>query len=277
MADKTLPFSRAKLDEILAAYPTPFHLYDERGMRENARRLKKAFAWAPRLPRVLRGQGVPEPAHHEGDAVRGLRRGLQLARRAAAVAAGGPAGRHGHVHLERHPGAGVPEGARAGRGDQPRRHQPHPVPREARAHPRAGLLPVQSRPAARGQRDHRQARGGEVRVHPGPALRGLPDAARQGREALRPAHDDRVERAERGLPRGDGPDALRPRRRAVEGARDPVRVRQPRRRIRHPVPARAAGHRLRGARRRASARPTRRRYGPAACTRCPSGWRAAGP
>jgi hypothetical protein len=93
MADKTLPFSRAKLEQILAAYPTPFHLNDERGMRENARRLEKVFAGAPDFRKYFAVKGVPEPAHDEGDAVRGLRRGLQLPRRAAAVAAGGPAGR----------------------------------------------------------------------------------------------------------------------------------------------------------------------------------------
>ena len=34
------PFvTREQLEEITAKYPTPFHLYDEKGMRENARRL----------------------------------------------------------------------------------------------------------------------------------------------------------------------------------------------------------------------------------------------
>ena len=28
-----------------AAFATPFHLYDERGIRQTARRLKNAFAW----------------------------------------------------------------------------------------------------------------------------------------------------------------------------------------------------------------------------------------
>ena len=36
------------LRQIVAEYPTPFHLYDERGIRENARRLHQAFAWNPR-------------------------------------------------------------------------------------------------------------------------------------------------------------------------------------------------------------------------------------
>ena len=34
-----------KLQEIVKEIPTPFHLYDEKGIRENARALKEAFAW----------------------------------------------------------------------------------------------------------------------------------------------------------------------------------------------------------------------------------------
>ena len=34
-----------KLNEITEKYPTPFHLYDEKGIRENAKALKEAFAW----------------------------------------------------------------------------------------------------------------------------------------------------------------------------------------------------------------------------------------
>ena len=34
-----------QVKEIVKKYPTPFHIYDEKGIRENARRLKKAFAW----------------------------------------------------------------------------------------------------------------------------------------------------------------------------------------------------------------------------------------
>ncbi|MDR0819674.1 MAG: diaminopimelate decarboxylase [Oscillospiraceae bacterium] len=42
------PFiSHEKLTEIAARFGTPFHLYDERGIRENARNLYKAFAWNP--------------------------------------------------------------------------------------------------------------------------------------------------------------------------------------------------------------------------------------
>ena len=37
----------AQAREIKKTYPTPFHIYDERGIRENARALKAAFAWNP--------------------------------------------------------------------------------------------------------------------------------------------------------------------------------------------------------------------------------------
>ena len=40
-----LPFvTKEKLDEIMKEYPTPFHLYDEKGIRENAKALKEAFS-----------------------------------------------------------------------------------------------------------------------------------------------------------------------------------------------------------------------------------------
>ena len=43
MASKSLPFTKEKLEEILQKYPTPFHIYDEAGIRANARRLKETF------------------------------------------------------------------------------------------------------------------------------------------------------------------------------------------------------------------------------------------
>lgn len=37
--------SKEQLDEIVRKYPTPFHLYDEKGIRDNVKALKDAFAW----------------------------------------------------------------------------------------------------------------------------------------------------------------------------------------------------------------------------------------
>ena len=40
------PFvTNEQLQKIVEEYPTPFHLYDEKGIRERARNLQKAFAW----------------------------------------------------------------------------------------------------------------------------------------------------------------------------------------------------------------------------------------
>jgi len=43
MAEKKLPFTNEQIKEIIKNHPTPFHVYDEKGIRENARRFKKAF------------------------------------------------------------------------------------------------------------------------------------------------------------------------------------------------------------------------------------------
>lgn len=56
------PFiSKAKLDEIIEKYPTPFHLYDEKGIRENARRLREAFSWNARFKEYFAVKATPNP------------------------------------------------------------------------------------------------------------------------------------------------------------------------------------------------------------------------
>ncbi|THB68185.1 MAG: diaminopimelate decarboxylase, partial [Spirochaetaceae bacterium] len=47
MKDIALPFNRQQLEAIIQDHPTPFHIYDEKAIRENARALYKAFAWVP--------------------------------------------------------------------------------------------------------------------------------------------------------------------------------------------------------------------------------------
>lgn len=57
------PFvTKEQLDAIAAQYPTPFHLYDEKGIRENARRLKAAFAWNPGFREYFAVKATPTPA-----------------------------------------------------------------------------------------------------------------------------------------------------------------------------------------------------------------------
>lgn len=43
--DTNLPFTKSQIVQIIKKYPTPFHIYDEKGMRENARKFYKAFSW----------------------------------------------------------------------------------------------------------------------------------------------------------------------------------------------------------------------------------------
>jgi diaminopimelate decarboxylase len=61
MTDKKLPFTREKIAEILKTHPTPFHIYDERGIRENARALKKAFSWAEGFREFYAVKACPNP------------------------------------------------------------------------------------------------------------------------------------------------------------------------------------------------------------------------
>ncbi len=45
MSDKQMPFNKNQLEEISAKYPTPFIIYDEKEIRNNARNIYKAFSW----------------------------------------------------------------------------------------------------------------------------------------------------------------------------------------------------------------------------------------
>ncbi len=50
-----------KLKEITAQYPTPFHLYDEKGIRENAKALSEAFAWNKGFKEFYAVKAAPNP------------------------------------------------------------------------------------------------------------------------------------------------------------------------------------------------------------------------
>jgi len=47
MSEKRVPFSREFIEGLVSRYPTPFHIYDEEAIVENARSLKHAFDWVP--------------------------------------------------------------------------------------------------------------------------------------------------------------------------------------------------------------------------------------
>lgn len=51
----------AVFESAAAAFPTPFHLYDEAGLRQNARDLNKAFAWCPDFKEYFAVKALPNP------------------------------------------------------------------------------------------------------------------------------------------------------------------------------------------------------------------------
>ena len=57
------PFvTKEQLEDIVKQYPTPFHLYDEKGIRENARRVNAAFSWNPGFKEYFAVKATPTPA-----------------------------------------------------------------------------------------------------------------------------------------------------------------------------------------------------------------------
>ena len=56
------PFvSKEQLEKIATQYPTPFHIYDEKGIRENARKLKQAFSWNKGFKEYFAVKATPNP------------------------------------------------------------------------------------------------------------------------------------------------------------------------------------------------------------------------
>ena len=47
MAQKIPPFTKQQIEKIIKDYPTPFHIYDEKGIRQTAKELYQAFSWVP--------------------------------------------------------------------------------------------------------------------------------------------------------------------------------------------------------------------------------------
>ncbi|NLJ75800.1 MAG: diaminopimelate decarboxylase [Peptococcaceae bacterium] len=58
---KALPFAKQKIEKTIEKYPTPFHIYDEKAIRENARRLLDAFTWAPGFKEFFAVKATPNP------------------------------------------------------------------------------------------------------------------------------------------------------------------------------------------------------------------------
>lgn len=58
---KTPFVTKEKLEEIVKTYPTPFHIYDEKGIRENAKALKEAFSWNKGFKEYFAVKATPNP------------------------------------------------------------------------------------------------------------------------------------------------------------------------------------------------------------------------
>ena len=58
---KTPFVTKEQIDRICEKYPTPFHLYDEKGIRENARKLQKAFSWNKGYKEFFAVKATPNP------------------------------------------------------------------------------------------------------------------------------------------------------------------------------------------------------------------------
>ncbi|MCR5292459.1 MAG: diaminopimelate decarboxylase [Eubacterium sp.] len=72
MKTPKIPFvTKEMIEEITKSHPTPFHIYDEKGIRENARRLKEAFSWNKGYKEYFAVKATPNPSilkilHEEG-------------------------------------------------------------------------------------------------------------------------------------------------------------------------------------------------------------------
>ncbi|MCL4483922.1 MAG: diaminopimelate decarboxylase [Bacteroidetes bacterium] len=61
MTEKKLPFTKEELEQISTKFPTPFHIYDEKGMREYARKFVEAFSWNPGFKEYFAIKATPNP------------------------------------------------------------------------------------------------------------------------------------------------------------------------------------------------------------------------
>ncbi|MDR2842987.1 MAG: diaminopimelate decarboxylase [Spirochaetaceae bacterium] len=71
MQNKIFPLDKDAVNQLIKKYPTPFYLYDEKAIRENARKINKAFSIFPSYINHFAVKAAPNPAllkilHEEG-------------------------------------------------------------------------------------------------------------------------------------------------------------------------------------------------------------------
>ena len=115
------PFlTESMAQDIIQDVPTPFHVYDEKGIRENARRINKAFSWNKGFREYFAVKALPNPVilqilKEEGCGVDCS----SLTELMLSEVCGFQRQRY-HVLLQPDPCGGHEEGVRAGRLYQPR-------------------------------------------------------------------------------------------------------------------------------------------------------------
>ena len=59
---KKTPFvTLEQIQDIVKTYPTPFHIYDEKAIRDNAMRLHEAFSWNKGFKEYFAVKATPNP------------------------------------------------------------------------------------------------------------------------------------------------------------------------------------------------------------------------
>lgn len=61
MAERTVPLSKIQFGSLIERFPTPFHIYDEKAIRENARRLARAFDRPDGFKEYYAVKALPNP------------------------------------------------------------------------------------------------------------------------------------------------------------------------------------------------------------------------
>ncbi len=61
MREKKLPFDKEKLEQITEKHPTPFHIYDEKGMLDYAKKFTDAFSWNEGFKEYYAIKAAPNP------------------------------------------------------------------------------------------------------------------------------------------------------------------------------------------------------------------------
>lgn len=62
MTEKKVPFTKAEIEKVIEKYPTPFHIYDEKAILDNAEAFLDAFKWAAGFKEYFAVKALPNPA-----------------------------------------------------------------------------------------------------------------------------------------------------------------------------------------------------------------------